>query len=101
MLTCSPALVIAPSIATSRFNETPLEDILMPPWIVFRRDTDGVIERVGGLWDAPDAGSAIKRMCDERDRTDDGHWLAERPDDQSHIINWALDEEKKARPRRL
>jgi hypothetical protein len=72
----------------------------MPPWIVFRRDAEGVIERLGGLWDAPDAQAAIQRMCNERDRTDDGHWLAERPEDQAHIMNWALDEEKKGRPKR-
>jgi hypothetical protein len=72
----------------------------MPQWIVFRRDADDVIEHVDGLWDAENAATAIQRMCDERHRANDGKWEAEQPKDQPHIMTWALDQEKRGRPKR-
>lgn len=71
----------------------------MPQWIVLRRDDDGVVEHVDGLWDAETGVAAIERMCAERDRTDDGRWKAELPADQEHIMNWALDAESRGKPK--
>jgi hypothetical protein len=71
----------------------------MAQFIVFRRDQNGTIERVDGLWDADDAAAAIRRMCAERGRADDGRWEAEPPEDQEHIMTWALDQEKRGRPK--
>ncbi|GBQ11717.1 hypothetical protein [Acidiphilium acidophilum] len=70
----------------------------MPNWIVLRRDDDGVISKVDGLWAADDAQSAITRMCAETGKNDDGRWEAELPEDQEHVMNWALEAESRGLP---
>lgn len=70
----------------------------MPNWIVLRRDADGAVAHVDGLWEADDAAGAVARMCAERGKTDDGQWHAQRPGDQSHVMNWALDKESRGKP---
>lgn len=71
----------------------------MPNWIVLRRDSEGAVERVDGMWEADSEAGAIARMCAERNRTDDGGWQAQKPEDQSHVMNWALDQESRGKPK--
>jgi hypothetical protein len=71
----------------------------MPNWIVLRRDDDGVISKVDGLWNADDAEGAVARMCAAKGKTDDGRWEAELPEDQEHVMNWALEAESRGLPK--
>ena len=71
----------------------------MHNWIVLRRDDDGVISKVDGLWEAEDAQGAVARMCASKGKTDDGRWEAELPEDQEHVMNWALEAESRGLPK--
>lgn len=70
----------------------------MPNWIVLHRNEDGLISKVDGLWEADDAQEAVARMCAETGNCDDGRWEAELPEDQEHVMNWALDVESRGLP---
>jgi hypothetical protein len=71
----------------------------MPHWIVMRRDTDGDVHRVDGLWEAESAEAAVARMLAKTGKTDDGNWDAEAADEREDLMNWQLDKESKGKPK--
>jgi hypothetical protein len=71
----------------------------MPHWIVMRRDADGDVHRVDGLWEADSAGAAIAQMLTKTGRADDGNWDAEESGEREDLMNWQLDKESKGRPK--
>ena len=71
----------------------------MPHWIVMRRDAEGDVHRVDGLWEADSAAAAIAQMLKESGKPDDGQWEAEQPDEREDMMNWQLDAESKGKPK--
>ncbi len=70
----------------------------MPHWIVMRRDREGDIHRVDGLWEADSAEAAIAQMLAKTGKRDDGQWEAEQPHKREDMMNWQLDKESKGKP---
>ena len=73
----------------------------MPHWIVMRRDADGDVHRVHGLWEADSAEAAISQMLTKTGKADDGHWSAEAADEREDLMNWQLDRESKGKPKSI
>jgi hypothetical protein len=71
----------------------------MPHWIVMRRDGEGDIHRVDGLWEAASGKEAIAQMLAKTGKTDDGHWEAQEPQDREDMMNWQLTKDSKGRPK--
>ena len=71
----------------------------MPHWIVMRRDADGDVHRVDGLWEADSAKAAVAQMLAKSGKADDGNWDAEAADEREDLMNWQLDKDSKGKPK--
>lgn len=71
----------------------------MPHWIVMRRDADGDVHRVDGLWEAENAEAAIAQMLARTGKTDDGNWNAEESGEREDLMNWQLAKDSKGNPK--
>lgn len=70
----------------------------MAHWIVMRRDAEGDVHKVAGIWEADTGQQAIARMLRESDEPDAGGWFAEKADKREDMMNWNLDKESIGRP---
>ena len=70
----------------------------MAHWIVMRRDAEGDVHKVAGLWEADNEQDAIAQMLRKSGDADSGNWFAEPADKREDMMNWHLDKESIGRP---